>query len=70
MADGARRERWARTSSMMALLANCNRDPRKGRALRPEDFDPYADREPAVFDKTTAAELRRALGGLQRRPKT
>ena len=55
---------------MMALLANCNRDPRKGRALRPEDFDPYADREPAVFDKTTAAELRRALGGLQRRPKT
>lgn len=52
---------------MMALLANCNRDPRKGRALRPEDFDPYAEREVMVFDKATARELRKALGGQARR---
>jgi len=25
----------------MALLANINRDPKKGRAFRPADFNPY-----------------------------
>ena len=26
----------------MALLANCHRDPKKTRAYRPKDFDPFA----------------------------
>lgn len=25
----------------MALLANCHRDPKKTRAYRPSDFDPF-----------------------------
>ena len=62
MADGARRERWARTSSMMALTANCNRDPRRGRPLKPADFDPYAEDEPPVIvTRETAQALRRAI---------
>lgn len=52
---------------MMALLANCNRDPRKGRALRPEDFDPYSQPEPVVLDKANIGDLRKALGGNARR---
>jgi hypothetical protein len=28
----------------MALTANANRDPKKTRAFRPDDFDPYAER--------------------------
>lgn len=33
---------WQRTSALMALLANCHRDPKKTRAFRPGDFDPFA----------------------------
>jgi len=29
------------TSEVMALLANCHRDPKKTRAFRSSDFDPY-----------------------------
>ena len=42
MAEGRARDTWGRTSSLMALLANCNRDPKKTRAYRPSDFDPFS----------------------------
>ena len=42
MAEGKQRDEWARTSSLMALIANANRDPKKHRAFRPTDFDPFA----------------------------
>ena len=41
MAEGNARQRWAHTSNVMALIANVNRDPKKGRAFRPADFNPY-----------------------------
>lgn len=31
-------------SALLALVANCHRDPKKTRALRPADFDPFARR--------------------------
>jgi hypothetical protein len=42
MAEARCRERWAHTSSVLALMANLNRDPKKTRAFRPSDFAPYA----------------------------
>lgn len=42
MAEGCQRERWGRASSLMALLANCHKDPKKGRPARPSDFNPFA----------------------------
>lgn len=36
------KDEWARTGSLMALLANCHRDPKRSRAYRPSDFDPFA----------------------------
>jgi len=36
------RDAWGRTSSLMALLANLHRDPRRTQAFRPGDFDPFA----------------------------
>ncbi|HPD28577.1 MAG TPA: hypothetical protein PLL20_01175 [Phycisphaerae bacterium] len=36
------RDAWQRTSSLMALIANTHRDPRRTRAFRPSDFDPFA----------------------------
>lgn len=37
-------DEWGRTSSVMALLANCHRDPKRSRAFRPKDFDPFTAR--------------------------
>lgn len=31
---------WMHTSALMALLVNINRDPKKTRAAKPEDFHP------------------------------
>ena len=42
MAEGKQRNDWARTSSLMALIANANRDTKKHRAFRPTDFDPFS----------------------------
>jgi len=41
MAEGKQRDEWARTSSLMALIANANRDAKKHGAFRPTDFDPF-----------------------------
>ncbi|HRR86593.1 MAG TPA: hypothetical protein P5316_16400 [Phycisphaerae bacterium] len=64
MAEGLGRERWAHTSLICTLIANANRDPKKGRPFKPSDFDPYAraDRRSArVADKQSLAILREAL---------
>lgn len=42
MAEIRQRHDWSRTSSLMALVANIHRDPRKHRAFRPGDFDPFS----------------------------
>lgn len=44
MAEACQRDRWGRTSSLMALVANCHKDPKKGRPARPTDFNPFARR--------------------------
>ena len=48
MADARGRAEWARFSSLMALLANCHRDPKRSRAFRPHDFDPLAQAKAAT----------------------
>jgi len=46
MAEGHGRDAWGRMSVLCALIGNANRDPKKGRAFKPSDFDPY-DKEHA-----------------------
>jgi len=41
MAEARQRDEWTRTASVMALVANTQRDPKKGRPFRPADFDPF-----------------------------
>ncbi|MCC5786884.1 MAG: hypothetical protein JJU33_09305 [Phycisphaerales bacterium] len=41
MAEARQRHDWQIASSVLALLANCHRDPKKSRAFRPGDFDPF-----------------------------
>jgi len=44
MAEGRGRDEWGRMSSLLALVANVNRDPRRTRAFKPADFNPYEAR--------------------------
>jgi hypothetical protein len=48
MAEARSRAAWAHTSSVLAMLANVNRDPKRTRAFRPEDFDPHAQKDMSV----------------------
>jgi len=41
MAEGHGRDEWGRLSALLAWTANCHRDPKKGRVLRPDDCNPY-----------------------------
>jgi len=51
MAEARGRAEWDRTAAILALTANINRDPRRGRPLTPADFNPYAKHSPAKVIK-------------------
>ena len=48
MAEGHGRDEWGRTALLCALIGNAHRDPKKGRAFKVADFDPFSNggREP------------------------
>ena len=45
MAEAASRQAWAHTSTLLAMLANVNRDAKRCPAFKPADFDPHCQRE-------------------------
>ncbi|HOD83616.1 MAG TPA: hypothetical protein PKG77_19535 [Phycisphaerae bacterium] len=67
MAQARQRAAWERTSWLLALIANVNRDPRRqSRPLKPADFDPYAGqdggrRERPLTDTRAAFRLMKML---------
>ena len=63
MAEARGRDNWAHTSAILALVANVNRDPKKTRAYKPADFDPYAakDRRDEAIEVTDMATLKDAF---------
>lgn len=48
MAEGKQRNEWSHTSSVMALLVNINRNPKRGKAVKPCDFNPFVQRAKPV----------------------
>lgn len=40
MAQARQEDNWNHTAALMALLANVNRDPKRGRPFKPADFHP------------------------------
>jgi len=68
MAEGRDRARWRHTSALMAMTANVNRDPKKGRPFEPADFDPHSNDENLredVIEVTpeTVSEFKKAFKG-------
>ena len=48
MAAGRRELAWQCTSALLAMLANCHRDPDTTSEYRPSDFDPTAPKPPPM----------------------
>lgn len=42
MAEARANDAWNHTAPLLALTANCHRDPKKARAFKPRDFHPHA----------------------------
>ena len=46
MVEGRGKFEWSQTASLMALAVNLMRDPKKGKAASPADFNPFAPKPP------------------------
>lgn len=68
MSEGFGKERWNRAGSILAMLFNCNRDPKKASAKSADDFNPYVKGNTVVEHvewlppKETNEILKKALG--------
>ena len=67
MAEAKSKESWAHTSTVLALIANVNRDPKKSRPFKPADFNPHTER--AVKIKTSDLSILKKVF-VDRRNKT
>ena len=59
MAEGRAKFEWGITSSQMALMANLNRDPKKGKPFKPSDFNPFTPAPPKIILR--GEEMKEAL---------
>jgi hypothetical protein len=57
MAEARQRAAWNHTSVLLATLVNINRDPKKGRAAKPADFNPFAERPKAPSAPPPKADI-------------
>ena len=69
MAEARERAAWSHTSAIMALIANVNRDPKKTRPYKPDDFNPLArrrDGDAVEINKDTISLLKQSFvrGGI------
>ena len=68
MAEGHSLAAWSHTAAVLAMLANCHRDPKKTRVFRPSDFDPHSGRqseEVIEIDENNIGLLRQAFTGAK-----
>ena len=66
MAEAKSRQAWNHTASILAMLANTHRDPKKSRAARPADFHPHHRNEKPAATKTGINVLKQVF--VDRRP--
>jgi len=62
MAEAKRQHDWNVASTIMALMAEMNRDrKRRRKPFRPDDFNPYAEQR-SVVDKCSVEQAAAMLG--------
>jgi hypothetical protein len=62
MAEAKRQHDWNVASTIMALMAEMNRDRKKRRKpFKPDDFNPYTVKRPAVV-RASVAQVAEILG--------
>lgn len=71
MVTGRKRSLWETASAQMALLANCNRNPKKRpQPFRPDDFNPFADtghkRRGELATPEIMAAMKKSLEAMRR----
>jgi hypothetical protein len=69
MVDAKRRDEWNHTASLMALMVNINRDPKKGRAVKPDDFHPFSGKQKSGGKgiPLTKSALHALVAGMKKR---
>jgi len=66
MAQARQEDHWNHTAALMALLANVNRDPKRGRAFKPADFHPaLPQRQARIGGGGPPAPLKGEIGMLK-----
>jgi hypothetical protein len=63
MTHTRQQETWNHTASLLAMLANVNREPKKGRAFKPADFHPMPT--PTKAQRAEAPPLKGDIGMLK-----
>jgi hypothetical protein len=58
MGEARARDQWAHTSLILALIANCNRDPKKTEPFTPADFNPFIKRPKPTLEKADFSLLK------------
>ena len=70
MAEGRSKDNWQHTSSILALMANVNRDPKKTKLFKPSDFNPTLNQssrpDVIVVNKENVSLLRNLFTGDKR----
>ena len=58
MLDGRQRHDWSIAATVMSVMANLHRDPKRSRRLNPTDFDPFAKhRRPVRVDVSVLKDV-------------
>jgi plasmid replication initiation protein len=68
MAEARSRQAWAHTSSLLAMLANIHRDPKKTRAYKPADFNPHASSRKLSVAKVDIEVLKQVFVSNRQEP--
>ncbi len=61
MGEARSRQYWAHTSSVLALLANLHRDPKKTRLYKPADFNPHLRGREVTIRKVGVSVLKQVF---------
>ncbi|MFM2093827.1 MAG: hypothetical protein RIS70_951 [Planctomycetota bacterium] len=61
MGEAKSQQAWAHTSSVLAMLANLHRDPKKTRTYKPDDFNPHVRKHSVTIQKVGIGLLKQVF---------